>query len=110
MKDTEIYKVEHVLAPAFMSDIFSRNHNLNANNVSSNTRSKAMFYCTYTPHTVRFGRETLRHLGPKIWALIPTDIKSSVSVECFKKNIKQWINIDCPCRLCTDFIPGVGYL
>jgi len=59
---TEIYKVEHGLAPAFMSDIFSRNHNLNANNASSNTRSKPMFYCTDMPHTVRFGSETLRYI------------------------------------------------
>ena len=107
---TEIFKVEKGVAPPFMSDIFSINPSLNVGNVSSNTRSKSTFYSSDVPKTTKFGIETLRYLGPKIWNLVPREIKSAASVEIFKKQIKTWIPINCPRRLCATFIPGIGYL
>ena len=38
-------------------------------------------------HTVRYGTETFSFLTPKIWALVPEDIKNVPTVELFKKKI-----------------------
>ena len=107
---TEMFKVEKGLSPPFMSNIFGTNPNLNAENVSSNTRAKSTFYSSGNPKTQTFGIETLRYLGPKIWELVPADIKSAASIGIFKKRVRNWTPINCPCRLCADFIPGLGYM
>ena len=62
----EMFKVDKGLAPTFMNDIFSRNANAHAENVSSNTRSNSRFYNLCNPKTVNYGLETLRTIGPKI--------------------------------------------
>ena len=56
------------------------------------------------------GSESLRILGPKIWDLIPENIKSEASLTSFKNAIKKWCINDCPCRLCKIFIPNLGFL
>ena len=59
--------------------------------------------------TATYGTESLAHLGPKIWAIIPDDFKRITSLKSFKIKIKQWTN--CPCKLCKLYIPGyLGYL
>ena len=37
------------------------------------------------PKTVRYGTETIYFLSPKIWALIPQNIKGFTSLLCFIK-------------------------
>ena len=39
---------------------------------------------------VTFGSETLSHLSPKIWELVPVGIKNVDSVASFKRAIKEW--------------------
>ena len=53
------------------------------------------------PITVRYGTETISFLSPKIWSLIPQNIKDSGSLPCLKKKKKnrKW-KPNCPCRLC----------
>ena len=86
------------------------NHNIHTENVSANTRSKSIFYSSGIPKATKFGIETLRYLGPKIWDIVPDDIKSAGSVTIFKNKIKKWFPIGCPCRLCATFISGLGFL
>ena len=106
----EMYKVFNGIAPPFMEDVFQRHHNALAENVSSNTRSKSNFYNPSNPRTVKHGLETLRNLGPKLWEMIPVDIRNSISLSVFKSKIKKWVPHSCPCRLCKDFVPGLGFL
>ena len=106
----EMFKVDKGLAPIFMENIFPKNENGGTDNVSSNTRSKANFYNPSNPKTVNYGLETLRCLGPKIWELVPKDLRNIQSLASFKSNIKKWIPHNCPCRLCKLFVPQVGYL
>ena len=61
-------------------------------------------------YSVNNGQETLRFLGPIIWEMIPNGIKHSVSLSIFKNKIKTWTPDKCPCRLCKDYIEGVGYV
>ena len=106
----EIFKVKLGTAPNFMGEIFTLNEN--NSNVSSNTRprSKSTFYNQNNPKTVKYGLETLRCLGPKIWDMIPLTIKNSPSLPEFKNKIKKWVPQNCPCRLCKVYIPQLGFL
>ena len=52
----------------------------------------------------------LTYLGPKIWNIVPKDIKKSESLNVFKFKIKKWIPGDCPCRLCRPFSQHFGYI
>ena len=61
-------------------------------------------------NSVNNGLETLRFLGPKVWDLVPTSIKNASSLSIFKNKIKNWTPGKCPCRLCKDYVQGVGYL
>ena len=97
-------------APAFMNNIFAKNENTFTENVSSNRRSKSIFYNPSNPKTVKNGLETLRCIGPKIWDIVPSDIKNSISLSVFKAKIKKWIPHNCPCRLCKVFVPQLGFL
>ena len=58
---------------------------------------------------VYHGTESLSFLGPKIWELVPSEIKQSKSLEIFKKRIKKWIPFQCPCRLCQFYLRGVEF-
>ena len=60
--------------------------------------------------TVMYGTETIAYLGPKIWGLIPDNIKFSNSLLEFKRKIKCWKPQGCPCRLCKTFITDLGFL
>ena len=106
----EMFKVINDLAPPFMKNIFTKNSNLCTDNISANTRSNSTFHNYNKPRTVNYGLETLRCLGPKVYDMIPNDIKTSTSEHVFKTKIKKWIPTQCPCRLCLDYIPNVGYI
>ena len=93
-----------------MNDIFPKHVNAFTENMSSNTRSKSSFYNPSDPKIVTHGLETLRCLGPKVWGMIPIDIKNSQSLSAFKNKIKKWAPHNCPCRLCKLYLPHLGFL
>ena len=93
-----------------MTDIFAKNKNTFNENVSSNTRSRSILYNPLNPKKVNYGLETLRSLGPKVWDMLPIDLKNNPSLAVFKTKIKKWIPHNCPCRLCKIFVPQLGYL
>ena len=61
-------------------------------------------------HTTDYGSDSLAHLGPKIWGIIPKDLKDIKSLDLFKKKIKLWTPHNCPCKLCKTYIRFVGYV
>ena len=100
---TEMYKVKNDIQPNVLSEfVTNREHNYNSRQPSDFLRDKA--------NSTNFGLESIRILGPKIWDLVPTDIKLSNNLNIFKERIKKWKVKTCPCRLCKVFIQGVGYL
>ena len=105
----EMYRSMHNLSPIFMNEVFMERI-LDVNNVSSNTRSKSSFYNYANPRSTRYGLETLRHIGPRIWNMIPSEIKDLSTLEKFKSEIKQWTPSECPCRLCRTYIPNLGFI
>ena len=42
-------------------------------------------------NSVWHGTESVSYLGPKIWDLVPNEIKESESLNAFKFKIKRWI-------------------
>ena len=93
--------------PFLVDDIFTRRV-IPENSVVANLRSQTDFYNYHIPQSVRFGTETLRALGPKIWNIIPPDIKNSLSLAIFKRKIKKCVPVNCPCRLCLNYVEGAG--
>ena len=106
----EMFKVDRGLAPVFMNEIFPKNKNAGTDNISSNTRSNATFYNPFNPKTVNYGAETLRSLGPKVWQLVPRELREIKSLKSFTKRIKMWTPQNCPCRLCKCFVPQLGFV
>ena len=99
----EIYKYLHGLSPAILNEVFKVNET-----IPYDLRMRNELYAR-NPKTVRYGTETVSFLSPKIWSLIPQNIKDSGSLPCFKKNIRKW-KPNCPCRLCKTFLQHVGLI
>ena len=53
-------------------------------------------------NTSRFGTQSLRSLGPKIWNNLPSNIKSETSFLKFKEYIKTWLGLKCRCKVCIS--------
>ena len=60
--------------------------------------------------TVLYGTDTLSYLGPKIWNLVPFDIKDCGTKQIFRQKVKKWKPGRCPCRLCKIYIPNLGFI
>ena len=100
---TEMYKVKAKISPIPMQNLFTEKihqHDLRNKNEWEGENIR----------TVKYGRETIKNLGPKIWSLVPKDIKEATSLIEFKKKIKKWKPNGCPCRLCKSYIYHLGYI
>ena len=88
----------HGLSPKIMDAIFS---------VKKDQISTSKFpFKSRNVRTVAYGTETLSFFGPKIWSIIPTEIKECKSLSEFKSKIKKWKPHHCPCRMCKRYIVG----
>ena len=99
----EIFKVKNNLSPGFMNTLFPLSHN------PYNLRSNPIFK-TEIIRTVTYGSETISFRGPQTWALVPSHIKSSNTLQEFKAKIKLWKPEGCKCRICKIYIPNLGFL
>ena len=99
----EMYKIKNHLSPLPMQELFTEKVN---NHDLRNKRS----WVTCNVRTVKYGTETIRHMGPKTWELIPAEIKESKSLPEFKERIKRWKPSGCTCRLCKTYIYNLGYI
>ena len=100
----EMYKVVNGGSPEIMKEIFRIREENGYNLRHQNTFTHPIVNSVYN------GTETVSFLGPKIWELIPTEIKELVSLNGFKKAIKKWKPVTCSCRLCKTYIDHVGFI
>ena len=81
----EIYKALNDLSSTLMSELFrveERKYNLrNDNALVSNI-----------PYSTKYGLNTISHLAPKIWEIIPNEIISCKSLNSFKAKINVGTN------------------
>ena len=55
------------------------------------------------------GTENLSFLGPKIWDIVPTELKEVKTLSAFKSGIKKWWPQTCPCRPCKQYLPNIFF-
>ena len=91
---TEIYKTIYSINPNYMKEIFKINKSQNYNFRSDNALKVGRF------NTVKYGRNSLRTLGPQIWKSLPNEYKTAVNLNQFKKIMKLWSGPKCSCNIC----------
>ena len=90
-----MYKVSNNMSPTILNDILA---------------SKATPYNLRKVYLVYSGTETLPHLGPTIWSLVPQEIRQSVSLVDFKLKIIKWTPSNCSYRLCKNITSNMIHL
>ena len=98
----ELYKTKHDISPLIMKNIFDSKKS------KDNLRTQTDFALP-SINTVHYGNDSLKYFGPIVWNMIPNDIKKIDTLNKFKIEIKKWLP-NCSCRLCKDYIEGVGYI
>ena len=99
----EMYKVKNELCLKFLLDLFKEvTHPYNFRN--------SLICGSYKIKTVRYGTETITYHGPKIWSIIPDEIKGSASLETFRQKVKLWKPNSCPYSICKKYIAIVGFV
>ena len=82
MLATEMFKVYRNISSPIFSEIFHRrdiNYNLRINS-------------NFAMPDVRFvfrGSQSISYLGPKVWDIVPLELKELTSVAAFKKGFKE---------------------
>ena len=100
---TEMLKTYMGMAPQIMNKVVPRNYALNYN------LCRHPELASSTINTFHYGSESLSFLGPKIWEMLPLDLKTSDFLDSFKSRIKNWRPQGCPCRFCKSYIYQVGF-
>ena len=72
-------------------------------------RNEKQFHIPNVNKTYK-GEESLKALAPRIWELVPNDLKCIDKIDKFKRAIKMWQSVECPCRLCKHYEGGLGYV
>ena len=92
------------LCPEIFNELFRfRKH------ISFELRQATQFQISWV-HLAFSGTESLKFIGPKVWALVPNEMKQLESLRKFRNAIKQWKPTFCPCRLCKRNIHRIGFL
>ena len=98
----EMFQIKHGHSPEIVSDIFTQttqHYNFRQNRDFRIRSVKSVYH----------GSESISYLGPKIWEIVPAKIKETNSLNSFKIEIRKWVPQSCPCRLCKQYISGVGF-
>ena len=99
----ELYKtIKHLAAP-LMHEIFEQR------NIQYNLRSQTDFQLG-SVKTVNCGLRALRYLGPKIWNIVPFEIKNSETLAQFKMKIKSWKPAHWLCNLYQPYFHCLGHI
>ena len=84
-----------------MSELF------NLRNINYDFRSQIDFELGPI-YTTAYGLWSLKYLAPKIWNIVPIEIRNSDSLSKFTTKIKSWKPVTRPCSLCCTFVGQVG--
>ena len=98
----ELFKCKNNMSE-LTKEIFIHDENIKLNRQTPYFRSREI-------NSVFNGSESLSFLGPKIWELLPSEIKEVVDLSTFKEDIKHWKPTSCPCRNCRTYVDVVGFL
>ena len=76
-----MFKVKHSLVPVNISDLF------NLKSTQYNLRNSDFELPRF--ETVRFGRNSIKYMGPLIWSKLPRHLRMIETLNSFKKNIRK---------------------
>ena len=79
----ELFKIKNNLSVTIMNYIFQPRA------VSYNLRSQIDF-TRPNVNSEHFGISSLRYMAPKVWDMVPNDMKNVNDIETFKNNIRKW--------------------
>ena len=96
----ELYKTRNNISSHIMNELFEQR------NIIYNPRSQTDF-TTGPISTVNNGLKSLR---PRIWNIIPPNIRNSGNVETFTRKITCWTPKKCRYRLCLNYIHHVWFV
>ena len=99
----ELFKIKNDLSNDIMAQLICKR-----NSVGYSLRSQTDFSLLQVK-SVNYGLKALRYFGPKIWNILPSDIKSSRTLQEFSKIVKSWFPRNCPCRICEGYRYQVGF-
>ena len=91
------------MAPEILTEIFPQKESNYSLRNSTTLQGRSI-------KTVMYGSETISSLGPKIWDILPTELKKIVSPILFKKKFREWAPKNCPCRLCKTYVQNIKFL
>ena len=91
------------MAPEILTEIFPERESNYSSRKSARLQVRSI-------KTAMYGSETISSLGPKIWGILPTELKRIVSPTLFKKKIREWEPKNCPCRLCKTYVQNIGFV
>ena len=100
---TKMFKVKNKIALEIMKYLF-------APKMSSYDLRNSDSFKRRRVSSVWHGTESVSYLGPKIWDLVPNEIKESESFNGFKFKIKRWVTEGCLCRICKMYLGLVGFI
>ena len=82
---------------------------LKTRTLTYNLRSRTDFVrdCVYTR---RYDLNSLSYFAPKVWDMIPSEIKNINSLQKFKIEIKEWTPENCSCYLCQPYIQNLEFV
>ena len=75
-------------------------------NLCSETSQFRMENMETTHHSI----QSVKFIGPKIWAMIPQNIKNCKYLQEFKKLIEVWKPKACPCRMCKNYVANISFI
>ena len=81
--NTHVFKQQNNSSPKYMNEVFTSAD-------KSQIKTRASSYKLKQPNCKKVsGYRTISYLGPKLWNMLPNDIKSAESVNSFKHRIKK---------------------
>ena len=98
-----IAKILNGLFPDIMQEIFETK-------IKYYNTHNAPAFSSRNIKTVRYGLQTISYMAPKIWDLVPKEMKQVTTLNEFKAKIKIWKLENCPCRLCRTYLPQIGFI
>ena len=97
----EMFKVKNDLCPEIMKGIFKFHPSLKS----------GKDFLRPNVNKVYMGEGSLRWFGPIVWNnMLPEKLKTMSTMEEFKTEIKKWVPVNCPCRLCKEYLAGIGFV
>ena len=99
----EMYKILNGLSTDIMQDNFETKSNY------YNTRNVPAF-SSRNIKTVRYELKTISYMAPKIWDLVPKEMKQVPTLNEFKAKIKIWKLENFPSQLCRAYLPQIGFI